>query len=318
MYYIFGEPAGIFFGRELERANALQVDEELRGWLMETPNDRLSLPMYVVAAKYCPTLRDVYMQYVKKQKIVLNKPMLTGRMYHEVMSQVIPMAKKYIYQHGVSSDFNLLEHMTASGSQMIEKILVENSRDIKILFKSGDFDTVKENMQKLWNFQAVQIVASVDLVLSKFSLIDADSLVSKAIPISVEQKTDGSRIGLSNQLSIDAMQVPQTVIMDVKTGKEQSFHSLTVAGYALAYESENMKPVNLGCIIYPHFLASKSVPYVTKKFFLIDNTLRLELLEERKRKANIIKAGIDPGLPEDKTKCPTCGYFSVCYPGGIV
>jgi len=227
------------------------------------------------------------------------------------MSHIVPEAKKYIYQHGIKSDFDLLNHMAAAGKRTIEEIIDKNKKDVMELLTISELNASKENMLKLWNYQAIQIVASVDLVLSKFLKIEPDSLVSKAIPISVEQKIDGSRIGLSKNLSVDAMNVPNTVVIDVKTGKPQEFHSLTVTGYALAYEAEYKIPVNMGCIIYPQFFYNKSVPYITKEPFIINNKLRKEFIEERNKKAKIILEQIDPGVPEVCSKA--CGYYNICH-----
>jgi len=315
MYYIFGERAEDYLGNLLERSKNISIDPNLRGWSDSEeikPIGNVFLPIYVVAGKYCKTARDVYLQYVKGIKMEKTKPLIIGILLHETMSRIIPEAKKYIYQHGIKSDFDLLNHMVATGKKTIEEIIENNKRDVMNLLTISDINMIKENMLKLWNYQAVQIVASVDLVLSKFIKIEPDSLVSKAIPISVEQKIDGSRIGLSKNLSVDALNVPNTVVMDVKTGKPQEFHSLTVTGYALAYEAEYKVPVNMGCIIYPQFFSDKSVPYITKEPFLITNKLRKEFIEERNKKAKIILEQIDPGLPDECSKA--CGYYAICHP----
>lgn len=318
MYYIFGEPADAFLGYFLEKSKKLEIDENLRGWndsdQVKPPSD-LQLPMYIVASRYCESARDIYLQFVKHIRPAKTKPLLIGSLLHAVMSRVVPIAKQYIYQYtsGISDDFNLLNHMLENRNKIINEIIEENKNEVRLLLEKGDLESVREKMLRLWNFQAMQIVASVDLVLSKHMHIEPDALVSKAIPIAVEQKLDGSRIGLSKQLSVDALQVPQTVVMDIKTGRPKDFHRLTVAGYALAYESEYRNPVNLGCIIYPSFIKGKSVPYIRKEPFLIDNKLRHEFIEERNRKMRIILDARDPGLA--RTCSRSCGFWKICHEG---
>jgi len=311
MYYIFGESIDNFLGYFLLKSKQLKVDESLRGWSASKeiePIAKFQLPVYVVAGKYCPTARDVYLRYVEKKKMKKTKALIIGILLHETMSRIIPTAKKYIYEYGEHPDFNLLDDMLEMGKRHIDDII--NKNDTKLL-TDDELNSIRENMLKLWNFQTKQIVASVEQVLSKFLYIEPDSLVTKAIPFSVENKLDGSRIGLSKNLSVDALHIPETVVMDIKTGKPQEFHDLTVAGYALAYESEYKNPVNLGCILYPQFLKNKPVPLITKEPFLIDNELRRKFIAERNKKMQIILDKRDPGVPEH---CPrSCGFYEICH-----
>ena len=315
MYIVFGETAEQFFEGALEEALKTKISEELRGWSEGVrPKDELQLPQYIVSGKYCDSARDVWWKYVRKASVKKTKPLLQGGLYHEILAEIIPLSKQYIYNSGVNAGFDILTHLMASREVTIEKIFENNRSDVMKLLRVSDINEIKDNMRKMWNYQSVQIAASVDMVLSKFMWIDADALVAKAIPISVEQKLDGSRIGLSRQLSVDALKVPHTVIMDVKTGKPRKFHDLTVTGYAMAYESEFKVPVDIGCIIYPQFLEKKSVPYIEKKFYIVTDELRKAFLEERNRKASIILEERDPGLA---SYCPeSCGYFMNCHPTG--
>ena len=315
MYIIFGETAEQFFGGALEEALKTRISDELRGWSSSVkPKDELQLPQYIVSGKYCDSARDVWLKYVMKEVAKKTKPLLQGGLYHEILAEIIPASKKYIYNSGVNAGFDILTHLMESRESTIDMIFENNKSDVMSLLRVSDINEIKENMRKMWNYQSVQIAASVDMVLSRFMNIDADALVAKAIPISVEQKLDGSRIGLSRQLSVDALKVPHTVIMDVKTGKTHKFHELTITGYAMAYESEFKIPVDIGCIIYPQFMEKKSVPYIEKRFYIITDEMRRVFLDERNRKANIILEEKDPGLA---SYCPqSCGYFMKCHPTG--
>ncbi|MBI4896388.1 MAG: type I-A CRISPR-associated protein Cas4/Csa1 [Candidatus Aenigmarchaeota archaeon] len=324
MYFVFGEPVEEFFGGVLKESSDMHVDESLRGWAHTEPmrpKTSAQLPIYIVAGKYCVTGRDVWLKYVKKFVAEKSKALLTGSLYHEVLAQVVPAAKRYIYQNGVTADFDLRGFLQETCMTTTDQLVEKKKFDVIDTLGPTDLLEMKANMRKLWNFQMGQICAAVDLVLSKHYEIDADSLVAKALPLSVEQRIDGSRIGLSSQLYVDAMNVPHTVIMDTKTGRQHEFHRLTITGYALAYESEYHKPVNLGIILYPKFVKHKSVPYVIKKPFMINDELRREFLAERDRKAAIIQTKEDPGIVDEvykddlEIRCPvSCGFFKVCHP----
>ncbi|MBI2579636.1 MAG: type I-A CRISPR-associated protein Cas4/Csa1 [Candidatus Aenigmarchaeota archaeon] len=313
MYIIFGEPLEQFFGNVLQER--IKVRDSLRGWSDALrPEKNLYLPQYVVAGKYCDSGRDVWWKYVKKAAAKKTKPLLQGNLYHEIMAEIIPLAKKYIYNNGAMAGFDILSHLMELREGTIDGIFEGHRSDVMSLLRVSDINEIKDNMRKMWNYQAVQLAASVDMVISKFMRIEPDALVAKAIPVSVEQRLDGSRIGLSRQLSVDALHVPQTVMMDIKTGKPQPFHSITITGYAMAYESEFNRPVDIGCIIYPQFISGKGVPYIEKKLYVIDDAARTEFLGERDRKMKIIGDANDPGLA---SYCPkSCSYFMNCHPSG--
>ncbi|MDI6720804.1 MAG: type I-A CRISPR-associated protein Cas4/Csa1 [Candidatus Aenigmarchaeota archaeon] len=315
MYFIFGEPYEQFFGNMLDEASKASISENLRGWSPELrPKINLNLPQYIVAGKYCDSARDVWWKYVMNVQMKKTKPLLQGGLYHRILAEVVPLAKKYVYGSSINNEFDILGHLMETRDAAIDRIFESQKIDVMKLLRVSDINEIKDNMRKLWNYQAVQISASVNMVLSKFINIDADALVAKAIPINVEQRIDGSRIGLSKHLSVDALQVPQPIVIDIKTGKPQKFHELTVTGYAMAYEGEMRKSVDIGCIIYPQFLGSKSVPYIEKKLYIITDEMRQEFIKERDRKAGIILDKKDPGLA---AYCPmSCGYFMNCHPSG--
>ena len=124
----------------------------------------------------------------------------------------------------------------------------------------------------------------------------------------VERIIDGSRIGLSNKLMIDAFE-PGNVLIEFKTGKEEYFHRIALAGYALALESETNIPSDYGILIYIR-LNGEPCPKILAKSVLIDEELRREFLDLRDQALSIILNEKDPGLPN---QChPQCPYKSYC------
>jgi len=313
MYYVFGESVDSFLGFHIKKAQELNIPDELRGWNLEPTHYEINLPIWIVAGKYCPTYRDVYLSYVEGIKPPPTPPMMEGRLYHEALAEIVPTAKEYIYTNGISPTFNLMQHMLGVGKRKILELIYGARKDIeKANMHEEEIAVIKYNMLKLWNFESMQIAANVDLVLSKFPNINRDSLVSKAIPLAVEQKLDGSKMGLSSQLSIDALRVPQAVIFDMKTGKSQKYHLMTTTGYALAYESEHSEPVNIGCIVYPTFRPHLPIPSVKKRPHLITAEMRKEFIDLLRAKTEIIASEMDPGMPS--VCSPACPYHSNCHP----
>ena len=63
-----------------------------------------------------------------------------------------------------------------------------------------------------------------------------------------EYLVDGSMLGLSRRLRVDAM-LDGSVVVEVKLGRPQWWHRLAVAGYALALEADREAPVDYGVVV---------------------------------------------------------------------
>jgi CRISPR-associated protein Csa1 len=165
-------------------------------------------------------------------------------------------------------------------------------------------------LQTLWEFQQRRILVRIQEVLARYPTIGADSLVALALPVTLEQRLDGSFLGLSPNLSVDAFHIAETMVLDLKFGRKQGFHRLTTTGYALVMESLYEYPINLGCIVYVNFKGTDIS--LERDFHLIDDELRQQFIEERDERMRMVAEEIDPGLPDNcQTGCP---YWRECHP----
>lgn len=263
-----------------------------------------------IASDFCPTARDVYLRYVEGFEAPPSAPMIRGTLYHGTMEEVVTSAKRLVYS-GITPDLDFGRALGDQANTAIDE-LIGDVRDL--IERAGvgpdELEQIRRNMLKLWRSEACQISAAITSTLSSAPRMNADSLVAHAIPLTIEHRIDGSRIGLSRGLSIDAFQALRPMIMEMKTGKEQEFHMLTLAGYALAFESAFGRAVNFGMLAYVRFLEDRPVPYVMRRVHPIDDRLRLQFLQMRDRKLEIISQQSDPGLPR---RCPSaCSYFEIC------
>jgi len=119
----------------------------------------------------------------------------------------------------------------------------------------------------------------------------------------VEHKLDGQYLGLSSNLSADAVNMGQMTICDLKTGAKKDFHRLSATGYALVYESLYELPINIGCTVYLSFPKNHPTPHIERDFFLISDELRQWFIEERDQKQDMIYYEKDPGRCEDPRSC---------------
>ena len=144
-------------------------------------------------------------------------------------------------------------------------------------------------------------------VLAKQPYIGPDALVAAALPVTVEQKLDGSLLGLSSHLSADAFVFNEPMLVDLEFGRKEPFHRLATTGYALVLESLHEYPVNVGCLVYVQFRRGRVL--VERDFHLIDDELRQRFVEARDEKARLVEEEIDPGrASECRASCPYHGW----------
>jgi CRISPR-associated protein Csa1 len=290
------------------------VSWRLRGWHYSDcpvkPVVSGSLSVSTIASDFCPTARDLYLRYIEGFEAIPSPPMVRGTLYHGTLEAVVTTAKKLVYD-GITPDLNFGRAFDGQGGAVIDGLIADERESIEMAeVRSEELQQIRSNMMKLWNSEACQISAAVISVLSSSPHINSDSLVAHAIPLTIEHRIDGSHIGLSRGLSIDAFQSLRPMIMEMKTGKEQEFHRLTLAGYALAFESAFERAVDFGMLAYLRFIEDRPVPYVIRRVYPIDDELRLQFLQMRDRKLEIISQQLDPGLP---SRCPSaCSYIEIC------
>jgi len=291
----------------------LGVSEELRGWSwqsspVEPPSRNLFFGVSDLAARYCATLRDVYLKRVLNVKPPPSLKMFEGIVYHGVATDAVTRVKSILFERGLINGASVLECLMPSIEVSCEKLIWEASNTLGKLDEK-DIEAVKENAVKFYKYLLVQAASQINLTLSKFPHIDVDSLVNQAVPPIVERKVDGSLIGLSKELSVDVY-TPAYAVADLKTGEIRDFHPYAPTGYALALEADEEVAVNFGMIIYVKLASQRPVPTINTKLFLIGDELRREFLEIRDDAFEIVTNARDPGKP---STCPDyCPYYPVC------
>ena len=101
------------------------------------------------------------------------------------------------------------------------------------------------------------------------------------------------------------------VICDVKTGQWRKSFFLTLAAYALAYENENKKPMNLGVVINPVLQSNRNVPlYRNLEIIIIDDRYRKIVKTLRDKKFELMKNAKDPSKPKDDKRALIVSSFA--------
>jgi CRISPR-associated protein Csa1 len=305
MYFLTDEEKKHLLRYHLPRARERGIAEELRGWNWHQPplepvyKDTV-LALYEVANAYCPTGRDVYLRRVLREKGQPNVAMIRGAIFHAVVAEVIVAAKRAIYCEGVANYKTICErlqdHPVMPLSSWVENLTTE------------ELEETATKVEILANFEKTRVLARLQEILTKQPYIGEDSLVSLAIPVVVEQKLDGSFLGLSSNLSTDAFVFWEPMVLDMKFDRERSFHRLCTTGYALVMEALYEFPVNLGCIVYGEFRGDRLI--VKKDIHIISDELRQWFIETRDDKARLVAEEVDPGTGDCYETCP---HYHVCF-----
>jgi len=307
MYFLNEEEKRLLLRRILPMARQKDIAPELRGWNWDKPPlspiyDSVKLGVADIANNYCPTNRDLYLRRVMGTKTPANRPMLEGGLLHDMLCRMIIAIKKVIYLYGVSC----LKHLdTLDRNEFFEIINRANG-----VLSSEDIAAIKAKMEIIWEYELHSIYNRMQNVLASQPYIGPDALVALALPVTVEQKLNGSFLGLSPHLSADAFVFSEPMVVDIKFGKKQKFHHLTVTGYALVMESLYEYPINAGCIVYPSFAEGRLT--IERDFCFIDDELRQWFTEERDERMRMVHEEIDPGLAQ---QCPEyCSLWRECHP----
>jgi len=306
VYYLSSNEKRRLFKGYLTKARKDPVSDMWRGWSwdkppIEPPYDDITLSIYEIAGQYCESGRDIYLRRVERVRRPPNPRMVRGLVLHRVVEEVVTRAKVIAYSEGGVPGQVLIDRLMEDAEKVVKEILspLDLSEEIR--------ERLKEKALSLWRFETWQIGASLDRVSSSYKGMGLDALVNLAIPFVVEHRLDGSFLGLSGDLRVDA--ISMGVVLDLKTGQKSPFQELYTTGYALVLEALNEVPYDVGCLVTLDF-APQGSPVIKRWFHLIDEPLRQQFIEERDEKMRIVAEQEDPGISKD---CPPdCPYADVC------
>ncbi|QGA53938.1 type I-A CRISPR-associated protein Cas4/Csa1 [Sulfolobus sp. E5-1-F] len=271
--------------RQLRRLHSYRasdpIEEELRGWNYHMPPIKprryLGLSMSDVAYRYCETKRDVYLRKVLKVQGEQRASLLLGQAIHEIVRNVSNEVIKLLSSG--YKPWNVLETLFRS-NKIVRNVCPQQ------------FIKYCEEVYKAY---------ALDL-LSDFS--DSTSFV----PVISEFKVDGSPLGLSSRLSVDAI-MQLSLVVEMKVGSSQEFHRLALAGYGMALESALELPIDFGALIYVNGVTINSPEFKVEVFY-ISPDIRKEFLDARDEVIDMVSQEKDPGMPVSCS--PSCPFLNYC------
>jgi CRISPR-associated protein Csa1 len=304
MYFLSHEEHKLVTRKLLPEARRNEVHPDLRGWNwaqppLSSPYQKTRLGIADISSQYCTSGRDLYLKKVGGAGFKSNPEMFEGLLLHRIVANAFTNAKQLLF---ANHQLTGLHFQKTFGLTPWETLLYAGEKD-KIT------QAIQEKGNLLWDFEKTRIAFRIDDIRSRYPYCETDALVFLTLPVVVEQRLDGSFLGLSRNLAVDGFIHSESIVVDLKLDpKHQEFHNLATTGYAMVMESLYEFPVDLGCIVYITFKDSQI--RLQREFHHISDELRQWFIEERDRKLRMIEDQIDPGKA---TECyETCPYKEVC------
>ena len=297
------------FSREIRRLPQPEVDEELRGWSWSgsavASSTAWPLGVSDITSGFCPSGRDVYLRYALRVRQGDNPVLQRGRLIHEVFSRAVGTVKRLIYEgEGGIDGGELYRLMSDAGARIRGEVVGKYG-----LLGREEASWV---FNRLWDEAARTYSAALDRALSRSAYMALESLVAATVPLIAEFPIDGSHIGLSRTLRVDAL-MPPSLLVEIKSRRPDPIYELSLAGYALAFESQYEIPVNYGILVYVEADPASRRILVRPSLTPITSRARCEFIELRDRRKEILAYGEAPVVAE---RCPAeCPYIHYCRGG---
>ena len=266
------------------------VPEELRGWSHNSPPIKprayLGLGVGEIAYRYCETRRNLYLRRVLGLKGDSGKPaLINGAAIHKIFSEASRGVRK-------------LALLGKTGPDIYEELSKEAPK-----IATTCPQEIRTACEKIYKYLALMWSAEIAKARITYAAQDAAGL----IPWITELKVDGTLVGLSDKLSVDAI-AEASIVIEIKTGQKKNFHKHALAGYALAIESSLETPIDYGVLIYINTAGEE--PEITLEPHYISPDLRKEFIDLRDEAIDLILASKDPGVARN---CPeTCPFLETC------
>lgn len=302
MFYCFDDV--VRFSRLFRRMPG-EVSEELRGWMWSeyplVPSYSVRLGVSDVAGGFCESGRFVYLKYVLRVKGDVSWRVEAGSLIHSVYSEAVRNAKSILYSCMDLEKCAFLEEFEARRVKVRERLFSN--------LKALDRDLARRIFDVLWDYARDSYSSALHKVKTLSPYLSVDGAASMVIPVTTEYPVDGTLVGLSRAVRVDALLPPSTIV-EIKTRELKPEYRVGLAAYALAFESQYEIPVNYAVLVNVKFNRDYTRFKVYEKPVLISDSLRQEFVEKRDELAAIVEEERDPGKPE---KCdPECPYIKYC------
>jgi len=275
------------------------------------------LPVNEIISSYCLTGRYIYLKrFVPDTKIEKTWDSFKGRIIDNLFKDLYETFSAYV-QGTKIKEFLVFAMLQEFGKKKLTEIKKQIDKDKKKMISAPKEDDVSEFLEDIRNLLRLETELCSSIIDHKISMkkdINLKSEVALLFPFIFKVKINASDLGFKEGAEPDFI-YRHMAIGDIKTGEWQDFFYLTCAAYALAYEFEHKKDIDIGVILNPIFHKQRTVPlYYNSEMVVIKDKYRKDVLLLRDKKIKLIKDQIDPKTPKNESDCPEgCGYLNYCW-----
>jgi CRISPR/Cas system-associated exonuclease Cas4 (RecB family) len=277
-----------------------------------------------IASAYCPLRRDLYLESkigIESKKKVWGQ--IAGHLIESYFKGILVYFSDFA-KEPKELTYQRINDLTQTYSQTFWQSRGK-AKALKDLQTKADsyLDDPKRLVFLLQQTAKYELLMlGIDYVLS----LNASEFIplSERICLECDEQTllihPSPTLGLSKETTPDFLiRDPVLVMGDIKTGNYlKPFHLHTIAGFALAYESQYEINVDFG-IVYFFETHSQQMNFAQSYVFLIDDFLRRKFLDERNHVYSLLQRKL-PRITvkfRDKyyeTHCSKCRFLDTCYP----
>lgn len=277
------------------------------------------LPVNEIVGDYCPTHRYSYIHKVESLSPKGTWAGLKGRIVDSIYAEMFEELTRYASSSHLKQLY-VVENMNGYSKKAVDSARTEIAHrkdDLRNPPTDQEIDEFLKELSNMLRFESELCGTLFDYKVSSKEDIKLKSELVLLFPYNIKCKIAAADLGFSGSAEPDFI-YSSKVIGDVKTGPWRNSFSLTLAAYALAYENETGKKMNLGVIINPIFTPTRTVPLHTRsEIQILDDVLRKAVLANRDQKLSMIKNKVKPPLPEQDVVCQPCGYYDQCWAADV-
>ncbi len=219
MYFLSPEEHKYVTRKLLMDARRDEVHPDLRGWNWAQPPlvavYRARLGISDIASLYCESGRDIYLKKVSKVGFRTNEAMIEGLLLHRIVSEVFTKAKVIIYKNPSITSHEFIKEL--GEIDVIKESKEWGFQDEEgLLGKPSLTSEMVNRANLLWDFERTRIAYRIDDIRSRYPYCEADSFVFLVLPVVVEQRLNGTFLGLSHNLAVDGYIFTQGMVADIK------------------------------------------------------------------------------------------------------
>lgn len=271
------------------------------------------LPVHLLAYSYCPTNRYLYLSGIEKLQLDNTWKRYKGYVIDDLLPKIFSGTYKYLKEHplrNLNLPNDLIDELNGMVAVYKENF---NSKTLVDPPTTSERDKFFNFLPNLANYEGLVASAFVAHRISNILSLNLEEDFNLMFPLVFKLKLNARGIGIFPEAEVDFIYA-HSILGEIKSQEWHEFYNLALAAYALAYEYDRRKKMNLGLVICP-VRRRRKVPFYnnTAQIKVIEESWRKAFLANRNKRIKLIRDGADPGRPKTNQRCAGCGYFRRCW-----